>query len=543
MTLIPRDGDCVDATPNLATNARIGPTHATPRLFRRLLFGTASGAVGRVVAIATLLYLTPYLIRTLGVEVYGLVMLLNVLTINGYGSLADLGVASSVVKHAAEYRAEGAVDRLRQLLDTSFLLYVGISLAGMLIVVGIGRPLVDHVFRITPALLPLAHSLLVILAVVTGLDVASAWCSAVLEGYQQFSLANGLQLARALLSAGLIVLLVAGGHGARGWLMANAITSVLMLIALFSIVRRMTGWRATSARVNRDMFRRVASFSARIFALRITGVMYNNVDRTVLGIMLPTSALTVYDVANKVHTVGLLPMGFTSSLVVPAASGLHAAGRMDDVRELFVRGTLYTVALSLPVSALLFVLAPEFLGIWIGPSFVRYAPEVRLFLSYLFFWVLPQVGWNMLVGLGRTTALLRINILSVSVNVVLSATLASRWGVSGVIAGTVLGNLIATPLYLALMFREFGITPSEFARRVLLRTFPHAAIAAMGLWVLARIMPPHGLLGLVLYLGLGLAVFMLLFWTGIDDVDRTRLREAIVRRRADNVNLAEAASD
>jgi len=496
---------------------------------RRLLFGTASSAVSRIASLGTVFFLTPFLLRALGTEAYGLVMLLNVLTFNGYGSLADLGIASAVVKYTAEYRAQGAHELLRRLLDTSFALYWAISVAGGVLVLAVGWPLVDHVFRIAPALVPLAHTLLLVLAVTTTADFASAWCSAVLEGHQQFSVANGVQLGRTLVGAALTVLLVSMGRGALGWLEATAITSLLVVATLVYLVARLTVWRPGRLRLDRETLRRVAAFSARIFSLRITGVMYNNVDRTVLGVMLPTSSLAVYDVANKVHTVGLMPMGFTSSLVVPAASGLQGAGRDADLRELFLRGTLYTVALSLPVTVLLFATAPEFLRVWLGPDFVRYAFEVRLFLSYLVFWVLPQVGWNMLVGLGQASALLRINVLSVTVNVVCSVLLARSWGIAGVIAGTVIGNLLATPLYLRLAFGRFGSGPAEFARRVLLRSYPQAAVAGLAVWGLIHAAPPHGVAPLLLYLALGMGVFGALFWRGVDDVDRARLRRALGR--------------
>jgi O-antigen/teichoic acid export membrane protein len=472
--------------------------------------------------------LTPFLIRALGQHVYGLVVLLGVFTAQGFGSLADFGLASAVVKYTAEYAARHDEARLQSLFGSSFWLYVMIGFgSGLLVWVG-GSFALAHLFNLAPADLPLARVLLAVLACTTVVDFVGLWLAAVLDGLQRFTVANAVQIGRTILYAGLVTASVQAGYGAVGWVVATGAANVAACIVLYWFVRRSTAWSPWSSSVDRHMVRTMWSFSLKVFVVRITGVLYNSIDRTALGIFRPAESLAVYDVANKIHRIAFLPMGLTTALAVPSTSSLAAANRVDDLRELFLRGTLYTVALCLPLVVILLMLAPFILAAWVGDGFVRYTPETRLFLSYLLFWPLPQIGWNMMIGLNRTKKLLPVNIVSVGMNLVLSLLLASSYGVLGVIVGTVIGNLVATPWYLAVFTREIGVTVKEFGRRVVLRSYPQGLVLAAGLWAVLQIHTPHSLGMLALFVVGAYLFYAVLFWfTGVDMVDRARFRSAL----------------
>jgi O-antigen/teichoic acid export membrane protein len=255
------------------------------------------------------------------------------------------------------------------------------------------------------------------------------------------------------------------------------------------------------------------------------------VDRTLLGIFRRVDALTVYDIAFRIHSLAAAPLGFTTTLALPAAATLDASDRPAQLRELFLRGTLYTIAIAVPAAVIILVMAPEFLHAWLGPEFADRSLEVRLFVSYLIVWCVPQVGWNMMIGLDRTARLLPVNLTSVAINVCVSAALVGRFGVAGVIAGTVAGNLVATPWYVSIFLRELNISVGELARTVLLRTYPQAIAVGLALMWIVRLVRPESLLAVGSLMAAAYAAYAALFWvTGIDAVDRARF-QSLVRRR------------
>ncbi len=500
-------------------------------MFRRLFLGALSRATYSVINIVVMLFLTPFLIHALGTGTYGIVVLMGVFTAQGFGGLADLGFASAVTKYCAQYAAGGEEDELDRLLGTSFWLYVFIGLGTALLVWLFGRLALDHLFTIAPADRPLAGTLLIILAAGTAVDFAALWLAAVLDGFQRYSVGNGIQIGRLALMATLVVSGVRAGYGAVGWVTALVAATAITGAVSYLYLKRISRWALSRARFDRTMVRTLWSFSSKVFVTRLTSVAYHTIDRVALGTFRNTAALAAYDVCNKIHTASVIPLGFTSTLTVPTVSSLDATGRAEDVREFFLRGTLYTAGISLPIVVVLMALAPHILAVWIGQGFEQYATEARVFLSYVLLWSLTPVGWNTMIGLNRTGELLPVNILSVVLNLVISVALVGSMGVLGVILGTVIGNLVAVPLYLRSFLGALGITFKHFVGRVILRAYPQALAVGLALWLLLRGWQPDSVIELGLAASAAALAYVLLFWlTGVDAADKRRFSALLGRR-------------
>lgn len=499
------------------------PTRNRPSIFRRLFVSSATTAVYRVGALAVTLFLTPFLIGALGQRTYGLVVLLNVFTVAGYGSLADLGLASAVVKFSAQYGAPEQRQERDRLLGTSCLIYAAIGAGVAVLTLAAGSLIISHVFRLSLAEQRVALVLIRIVAITLVVDFMGVWLSAVLEGVQRYDIINTIQLARTVLVAALIVAAVHAGFGARGWLWSVAIGSAAATLVMYIAVQRVAHWSLRRLVFHAPVLRHVWSFSAKVFALRVMGVLYATVDRMVLGSFRTVNAIAGYDVANKVHNLGLVPISFTTAMAVPAASDLEARGRNDHLRELFLRGTLYTVAISLPAIVGLLALAPYLLESWVGPQFLGQTGTVLLFVSYLLVWCLPQVGWNMMVGMGRSGRLLPVSVVTISLNLLLSVALAPRFGVAGVVGATVVGNAVAVPWYLVIVMRELDVSWRDFASIVLLRTYPAAALVGSALYAATSKWPPSSLWSVGAWLAATYLAFAGVFWQiGVDAADRRR---------------------
>src|SRR5207244_421661 len=88
------------------TEAYRARPRGSPPMMLRLARNTAANVVGLGVSIAVTLVMTPFLIRTLGRESYGLwVLVMSFSVLLGFLSLLDLGIQSSVVRFVAEHNA------------------------------------------------------------------------------------------------------------------------------------------------------------------------------------------------------------------------------------------------------------------------------------------------------------------------------------------------------------------------------------------------------------------------------------------------------
>src|ERR1035441_10517235 len=112
---------------------------------RQVALSTASNYAGRLVTLTVWFVLTPIIVSHLGSTNYGLWAL--VASFVAYGNLADLGIASAIVKYVAEYRAHGDSKTASELVATALLLYCGLGVL-VLAVGAILAPLVPHIIDV-----------------------------------------------------------------------------------------------------------------------------------------------------------------------------------------------------------------------------------------------------------------------------------------------------------------------------------------------------------------------------------------------------------
>ena len=96
--------------------------------FRRAAKNAGWSGLGFLVAPALQLLATPYLIEKLGIDVYGIWMLLNsVISVSG---LASLGFGAAAIKFVSKYRARGEPEMVIRVLRSTLALFI--LLAGTL---------------------------------------------------------------------------------------------------------------------------------------------------------------------------------------------------------------------------------------------------------------------------------------------------------------------------------------------------------------------------------------------------------------------------
>ena len=105
------------------------------------------------------------------------------------------------------------------------------------------------------------------------------------------------------------------------------------------------------------------------------------------------------------------PLTLTASAVIPAAANLLALELRERLRELLVRGTRYTLALSLPVTIAAMILARPLLIAWVGARYESFAGPAQLFLTYQLVTCSATIArrcWSAWAGCGRSPRMRRL---------------------------------------------------------------------------------------------------------------------------------------
>ena len=448
---------------------------SAPAAAAKLVRNTLANGLGSVAGILVGLVLTPFLIHRLGLEAFGVWALALTLTFaGGYASLSDMGIEGATVRYVAESSADDDLATLNSAVCTSLAVFCAIGLVLALIAVALAHPLV-LLFDVPRHLRTDATACFVLVGAQLAFELPARAFVAVLEGTQQFIAYQGVELGRTLLQAALYVIVVLRGWGIAGLGGALAVSSLVSLIAYWILVHRaVAGLHANPLRASRTELARLVRFGGGVFALRLVSTIYNQMDKLIVGIALGPRPVGLYEIANRVNLGAATISSASVSALVPAAASLRREAAL--LRDMFVRGSCYATAVSLPFAVAVLIFAKPLLSSWIGPSALPALGAVRLFATYEILQMVNNVGSTMLYGLGRIRLPLIVNTIATLANLGLSIALVHPLGFSGVIVGTLVANGLAWPILLWYYLQVFDCSLQMWLRRLVAPNLPGAAV-------------------------------------------------------------------
>jgi membrane protein EpsK len=438
----------------------------------RLVRNTLASGATSVMAMALSLVLLPFLIDHLGAAAYGTwALALSLSFVGGYATLTDLGVEGAAVRYVAEGRAAGDAEAVNRTVSTALAFFTAAAIVISPLLVLAAGALVG-LFDIHGELRDDARLCFMLIGCYLLFELPARAFFAAIEGAQRLGLYQGIEAVRALLQAVVTVAVILAGWGIVGLGGTLAATSLFVLVAGGVIAKRtVPGLRISPRWVSRIELRRLITFGGTLFLLRISALLYRQMDRVIIGLALGVRAITPYEVANRIQGGALMVQSVSTAGVLPAAAYSHADP--ERLRDMYLRGTRYSTAASLPFVLAGIIFAGPLIHAWIGDKLDDAVGPTRLFLACLLFVMINNVGTTMLIGLGRRLgryiALVVVNVL---VNLAVSIALVHPLGISGVMIGTLAGNAILAPALVRIFLQEFGVSLGQWTRGLLVPMVP-----------------------------------------------------------------------
>ena len=307
-----------------------------------------------------------------------------------------------------------------------------------------------------------------------------------LEGAQRFTYYQGIELTRALAQAALFIAVLVTDLGVAGLGAAMMASSLVVLVLSWQLAHRaVPELRITPAGVSRASLRRLIQFGGGLLFIRLTGVIYRQMDKAIIGVALGPASVAIYEIANRIHAGAAMTQSISSSALLPATA--YARAKIEVLRDLYLRGSCYSLAVALPVTVAAFIFAEPLIRTWVGEDLLDAVGPTRLFLVYLVFVAVHVVGATMVVSLGKLRFVSIVVAINLAVNFVVSVALVGPLGVEGVVLGTLIGQAIAWGPLLWYFMRQFDVAVGEWARRIVLPNLAGVAVQAMTAWPLLEL--------------------------------------------------------
>lgn len=394
----------------------------------------------------TALLLTPYLVSHLGVEGYGIWVL--IMAITGYYGFFDLGLHSAAIRFVAAY--EGAKDReaLRRTVQTSLLLFSAAGVVVTCLTLLFSGPMAAF-FKVKGNQVHAFRYMIYLIGISAGLGFPRRLFDAILQGHERFVVFNVsnclMLLGRAL--AMFFVLRCGGGLIGLGFI--EFTMEAANIVIKFVLTSRMGVSLSVSA-ASSSMAKALLGFSIPSFLAILGDTLRLNADLAVVGRILTLHAVGVYGIAS---TIIKLLLRLSSALTTPTYPRLSflAARDMAAFRSTYLRYSHICALFVTWLAVEVVLLCEGFIHLWVGPSFAESVPIAVILALSLSTDYATVVSVYALKAVNRQNRFVVQSIGEGLVNLGLSIFLARRMGMIGVALGTaipvVITKLLIQPVY------------------------------------------------------------------------------------------------
>lgn len=343
-------------------------------LLRNSLWNLSGSAIPMVVALATI----PLLIEALGVEGFGIVTMVS--SVVGYFGVLDVNLTSGSIKYLAEHHASNDRKRFAETFWFGILFYGVLGVvAASCVLLGAGL-LVTRFFQVSPGLV--ADTVLAFQIGALGFALAQAqnYLLVVPQALQRYD-----RSAQSEAIFGVLVNLCAVGAAWSGWgivgvIVARVGVSALNVLYLIWVIRRFN-LELTPRWPRADVRNALMHFSAYAYLSKLASTMQQHADKLIVGAVAGPIALAYYSV--PVTLAGRI-LGLTyrlSSVIYPRASALAGAGRIGELRPVYLSVMRYITYINLTALGVIVLAGDEFLRHWVGEQFVTVGYPVLILMT------------------------------------------------------------------------------------------------------------------------------------------------------------------
>lgn len=259
-----------------------------------------------------------------------------------------------------------------------------------------------------------------------------------LDFKKEFYYRTAIFLFECILSIGLTVLF--RSPAALAWSLVGG--ALFEVVLSFMIVRPLP-----HLRFNQVLFAEVLQGGKWITLSGIFSYLYLNLDNIVVGKLLGTATLGIYDMAYK---ISMLPISEVTDVVGKATFPVYVKIDTDLVRlrSAFLKSLSLITLVTLSLGSVLFFFPEIVITILLGDQWLSAAPVLRLLAVYTVVRSILTAPVALFYGLGKQEIVARITFVSFIGLAVTIYPFTQNWGMLGATGAVLFGSLISIPFVL-----------------------------------------------------------------------------------------------
>lgn len=476
------------------------------------------------------IFLTPFLIRSLGEVEYGIYQ--SMASFAGYLVLMNFGTGTVMTRYVSMYLGKGDKKNERNYIAMCLLITAGLAVV-ISVISMIMYMFVDNIYAstITPAQMTKAKLLFLVVSLNVVVTLIAQAFQGIITAYEKFNFTGIWNMSRVLLKVVLLVTVFLIWEDSMVIALVDLFLSCLFAVLCVGYCIKL---KATPKLYKFDtkIFASSAMFSLAIMLQAVVNQVNSRVDITILGVMVNQESVTRYSVAMQVFSIFSTLSTAAIAIYLPKFTKLIASGKSDGetiTKEMIAPSRIQTLVSGAIMFGFL-VCGMDFIRVWMGTGFDLswWIAIIILISSFLMYTngVVVSVLDAMQKRLVRSVVLALVAV----ANVAISILLVSIFGEIGAPIGTAISTTIGSVIIMNIYYKKvIGIKLLMLFKGIFKGILPSLIIAAAAalpaVWLV-----PVGFTGLVVKGGVFVAVLiasLLIF--GFNKQEKTLLLKPLRR--------------
>lgn len=450
---------------------------------KRFAFNVIMNWIAMAVGMVIPFFLTPYVIRHLGVTSYG-IWILAVSTVS-YLNLLDMGLRSAIIRFVSKAQAQEKLEDATIAIGAALWVRILIS-AGVAVLSVILALLFPHLFNIPADLHRAAQITVLMCALGVAFTLVSGVFGAVLAATNRFDILSCISALQTVARAGGVILILSSGHGLVPLAYWEMTVALLGGVATCGMAwKTFPPCRVRIAKPDMAVLKLIWNYSLTTFVMIVASQIVMNTDNMVVGAFISVGMVAFYSIGGSLMSYSWQVVSAVSTTFTPLASGLEASGQIDDLRRLLLRGTQATLGIALPISLALVLRGKTFIGLWMGPQYSEISGTVlQILIISQFFGIANGTAASIMMAIDKHKPVAKWAIIEALLNLTLSVILVKTVGIYGVAWGTSIAMAFVHLVFWPKYVRKVLDVPVrtllwEGWTRITLCSIPYAIVCAV----------------------------------------------------------------
>lgn len=383
---------------------------------------------------------TPYFIAKLGSVDYGVWVLINS-TVGVLGVL-NLGIGDALVKFISEYHSDDDDISINQVIRTSIFIYLvmGAVIASVSMLFSSYFTMffnvpVDNSTNVTSS-----FRLSVIGFIINLFHINLV---AIFKAYQRYDISSKIMMVTDVLRYSFMVLVLFLGYGIKEMVIGYILGSIIGLLVNIIYIRRINPTIKLLPQYNKEMMRKILSFTIHSFVIGLTGIVRMNIGIIIIGRLLGPQTVPYFSIPLQIANQILTLVGSVTTVMLPLFSSMKNDKALT--RQTYWQASKLTAYLGLGIGTLVFIASFHIIELWISDDFANTSNMIlKILIIGSTLTMLNAVAYFLLLGSGRIKYIAIYQVIAALSLLIFGPLLLNFFGLMGLAISYLFNNIIVT---------------------------------------------------------------------------------------------------